>query len=181
MKVAGVEATILSTSAIPRSQIQSSVPVWTNLPGTTGNLSLNLKRLNEQHTSIQTSVPFQNPLSVTQALSWTYLSDSYSPNCRGPHFTGSLARYHGLTSAHTPLAFRSRSAPTLGTSSFWFTANYFRLLRVSFPEYFSEGKHFWCHLNSSDAEYTIQDFSKTKLGRLLLKNKKKEYLDPSRI
>ena len=71
----------------------------TSLSGTTGNLSLNPKRLNTK-TSTRTAVPFQNSLLVTQVRSGTYLSDSYSSYCRGPHFTDSSSKSHWFNVRH---------------------------------------------------------------------------------
>ena len=72
----------------------------TSLSGTTGNLSLNPKRLNTQ-TSTRTAVPFQNPSLVTQVRSGTYRSDSYSSYYRGPHFTDSTSRSHWFNDRHS--------------------------------------------------------------------------------
>lgn len=72
----------------------------TSLSGTTGNLSLNPKRLNTQ-TSTRAAVPFQNSLLVTQVRSGTYLSDSYSSYCRGPHFTDSSSRSQWFNDRHS--------------------------------------------------------------------------------
>lgn len=56
------------------------------------------KRLN---TKTRTAVPFQNSLLVTQVRSGTYLSDSYSSYCRGPHFTDSSSRSHWFNVRHS--------------------------------------------------------------------------------
>ena len=103
----------------------------TSLSGTTGNLSLNPKRLNTQ-TSTRTAVPFQNSLLVTHVRSGTYLSDSYSSYCRGPHFTDSSSRSHWFNDRHSSSILKP-IRPGLGDIKL-LVHNLFRLLRVSFPE-----------------------------------------------
>lgn len=65
-------------------------------------------------TSTQTAVPFQNALLVTQVRFWTYLSDSYSSYCRGPHFTGSSSRSHWANFSTHNSCTRKSIRPGLG-------------------------------------------------------------------
>ena len=109
----------------------------TSLSGTTGNLSLNPKRLNTQ-TSTRTAVPFQNSLLVTHVRSGTYLSDSYSSYCRGPHFTDSSSRSHWFNDRHSSSILKP-IRPGLGDIKL-LVHNLVRLLRVSFPENFPKEK-----------------------------------------
>lgn len=103
-----VEATSLSTSAVPVSRIRiktfnlrvlCSVRVWTSFPRTKGNLPLNPKRLN---TKLQPRPPsLSHPPPLHKPVLGLTAQAPYSSDFRGLHLTDCRAPRHGVNFAHS--------------------------------------------------------------------------------